>query len=230
MLTDADDRLKCLNDRAAFVLADGMPLVWWSRLGPRPLPERVAGSDLLYGMCERAAQKGYRVYLLGAGPGVAADAAANLVARYPGLIVAGVDCPPFRGLTAAEERDQFERIRAARPDILFVAFGQPKGEFWIADNLDRLNVPVSVQVGASLDFVAGRMKRSPKWMQKTGLEWVYRMAQEPRRLAGRYLANLRFLVRAAFTARYRRERWAGFSPCRSETPESCRPACGTSAP
>src|SRR5262245_48573791 len=89
MLADADDRLRRLNDRAAFILADGMPLVWWSRLGRRPLPERVAGSDLIYGMCDRAAERGHRVYLLGAGPGVADEAAAALVKRFPGLQIAG---------------------------------------------------------------------------------------------------------------------------------------------
>ena len=208
MLADADPRLRELNDRAAFLLADGMPLVWWSRLGPRPLPERVAGSDLIYGICERAARKGHRVYLLGAPPGVADEAAKKLRERYPALQIVGVECPPFRSLTADEERQQVERIRAARPDILFVAFGQPKGELWIADRLDRLGVPVCVQVGATLDFVAGRVRRSPKWMQKTGLEWVYRMLQEPRRLAGRYWANLVFLLRAVFAPRFRRERRA----------------------
>jgi N-acetylglucosaminyldiphosphoundecaprenol N-acetyl-beta-D-mannosaminyltransferase len=206
MLTDADDRLKRLNEQAAFLLADGMPLVWWSRLGPRSLPERVAGSDLIYGMCERAAAKGHRVYLLGAAPGVAQEAADNLVKRYSGLQIAGVECPPFRQLSADEETQQIDRIRAARPDILFVAFGQPKGEFWIVERLERLGVPVSVQVGASLDFVAGRVRRSPNWMRKTGLEWFYRLAQEPRRLARRYLDNILFLLRAVFAARFRRER------------------------
>lgn len=206
MLTDADPRLRALNDRAAFLLADGMPSVWWSRLGPRPLPQRVAGSDLIYGICERAAQKGHRIYLLGAGSGVADEAAAKLVRRYPGLEIVGVECPPFRKLTDAEEAEQIRRIRAARPDILFVAFGQPKGELWIAERLEQLGVPVCVQVGATLDFVAGRVRRSPKWMQKTGLEWVYRMLQEPRRLAGRYLDNVVFLVRAIFVPRFRRER------------------------
>ena len=206
MLTDADPRIRALNDQAAFILADGMPLVWWSRLGPRPLPERVAGSDLIDGLCERAAERGHRVYLLGAGPGVADEAAAYLVKKYPALKIVGVECPPFRKPTADEEREQIERIRGAKPDILVVAFGQPKGEFWIAERLEQLQVPVCVQVGATLDFVAGRIKRSPRWMQKTGFEWVYRMLQEPRRLARRYADNLDFLMRAAFAPRFRRER------------------------
>jgi N-acetylglucosaminyldiphosphoundecaprenol N-acetyl-beta-D-mannosaminyltransferase len=206
MLADADDRLKRVNDQAAFLVADGMPLVWWSRLGSRRLPERVAGSDLIYAMCERAAAKGHRVYLLGAAPGVAEQAKAALLSRYPGLQVVGVECPPFRELSAEEDREQVERIRAARPDILFVALSQPKGEFWIADHVHRLGVPVAVQVGATLDFVAGRVRRSPVWMRKTGLEWFFRMAQEPRRLARRYLDNALFLIRAVFAARFRRER------------------------
>lgn len=206
MVSDADPRLQALNEKAAFIVADGMPLVWWSRLGKRRLPERVAGSDLIYGLCERAARHGHRVYLLGAGPGIADQAAANLRARYPAIQIVGVECPPFRTLTAAEQREQEDRIRAAKPDLLFVAFGQPKGEFWIVDHMERLGVPVMVQVGASLDFVAGLMKRSPKWMQKTGTEWIYRMAQEPKRLVGRYWANAAFLLKAVFASRFRRER------------------------
>jgi N-acetylglucosaminyldiphosphoundecaprenol N-acetyl-beta-D-mannosaminyltransferase len=206
MLADADPRLREVTNRAALVLADGMPLVWWSKLGPRPLPERVAGSDLIYGVCERAAKHGHGIYLLGAAPGVANDAAQKLLAKYPGLRIVGVECPPFRKLTPDEEREQVDRIRSARPDILFVAFGQPKGEFWIDGRLDSLGVPVCIQVGATLDFVAGRVKRSPRWMQKTGLEWVYRILQEPSRLAKRYLDNLLFLLRTLFASRYRRER------------------------
>jgi len=206
MLVDADPRLLQLNQQAAFVLADGMPLVWWSRLCPRALPERVAGSDLIYGMCERAARHGHRIFLLGAARGVADEAAAKLIAKYPSLQIAGVECPPFGHRTEAEEAALINRIRAVEPHILFVAFGQPKGEYWIAKNLEALSVPVCVQVGASLDFVAGRMKRSPKWMQKTGSEWLYRLAQEPRRLAKRYRDNLTFLLKAVFAARFRKER------------------------
>ena len=212
MLVDADARLQQLNSKAAFLLADGMPLVWWSRLCPRPLPERVAGSDLIYGMCERAAQHGHRIFLLGAARGVADEAATNLIARYPALQIAGVECPPFRQLTTLEEVELITRIRDAKPQILFVAFGQPKGEYWIAKNLEALGVPVCVQVGASLDFVAGRVKRSPKWMQKTGAEWLYRLAQEPRRLTKRYLDNLLFLVKAVFAARFRKERRSSLQP------------------
>lgn len=206
MLADRDSRLRELNTQAAFLLADGMPLVWWSRLGRRRLPERVAGSDLIYSLCERAAVRGFRIYLLGAGPGVADAAAEVLESRFPALQIVGTEVPPFRALNEFERNEQTARIRAANPHILIVAFGQPKGELWIAENLERLGMPLAVQVGASLDFVAGRVRRSPRWMQKTGLEWLYRLAQEPRRLLGRYLDNIRFLVTAIFAARFRRER------------------------
>lgn len=206
MLSDNHPRLRELNEKAAFLVADGMPLVWWSRLGSRRLPERVAGADLIYGLCERAASKGHRIYLLGAAPGIADRAAEKLKERYPGIQIVGVECPPFRELTAGEELEQRERIRAARPDLLIVAFGQPKGEYWMVERLESLNVPVMVQVGATLDFVAGKVKRSPKWMQKTGLEWIYRTMQEPGRLAGRYWANIRFLFGVIFASRFRKER------------------------
>jgi N-acetylglucosaminyldiphosphoundecaprenol N-acetyl-beta-D-mannosaminyltransferase len=197
MLTHERPELAELNGRAAFLLADGAPLVWASRRGGSGLPERVAGSDLIYDLAERAAEAGHRLFLLGGPPGVAEEAARRLEARYPGLVIAGTACPPFRDLGPAEHRELVERIRGARADVLMVAFGQPKGELWIDRHLGELGVPVCVQVGASLDFVAGRVSRAPAWMQRSGLEWVYRMALEPGRLAPRYLRNALFLARMA---------------------------------
>lgn len=205
MLVDQNPKLKELNDKAAFILADGMPLVWASKLRRNPLPERVAGSDLIFKIAERSAQKGYRIFLLGAAPGIAAKAAERLQERYPGLQIAGTECPPFRKPSLQEHEGLLQRIRDTKPDILFVAFGQPKGEYWIAENLDKLEIPVSVQVGASLDFVAGIVKRSPKLLQKIGLEWFYRLAQEPKRLTGRYLENIKFLSTAWCASRFRKE-------------------------
>lgn len=205
MLTDQNPQLQEVNRQAAFILADGMPLVWASKLRDRPLPERVTGSDLIYRLAERAAQKGYRLFLLGAGPTIAAQAAQRLQEKYPRLQIAGTECPPFRPLSEQEHEELLTRIRSTKPDILMVAFGQPKGEFWIVNNLDRLGIPVSVQVGASLDFVAGVVKRSPKIFQKIGLEWLYRLLQEPKRLTGRYVQNLRFLATAWCASRFRRK-------------------------
>ncbi len=208
MLSGGDDRLRRHNDRAAMILADGMPLVWASRWREQSLPERVTGSDLVPMLCKRAAEKDHRVYLLGAAPGVAEDAKAKLCQTFPGLRVIGVHAPPFRTLTTVEEQAMIDGIRAAKPDILFVAFGQPKGEYWVADNYERLGVPVVMQIGATLDFIAGRVSRAPKWMQRVGCEWLYRFGTDPMRLGGRYVANawfaLKMLLRDLLTRRKNR--------------------------
>jgi N-acetylglucosaminyldiphosphoundecaprenol N-acetyl-beta-D-mannosaminyltransferase len=195
-LSDRDPRLAAVNRQAAFLVADGMPLVWVSRLGPKPLPERVAGSDLIFSLCQRAAQRGYRVFFLGGAAGVAERAAERLCRDYPGLQVAGIEAPELDRLSPREHADLTARIRRAAPDLLLVAFGQPKGELWLAENYRRLGVPACVQVGASFDFAAGRMARAPRWVRRVGLEWLYRMAREPGRLAGRYGGDAWFLVKA----------------------------------
>ncbi len=194
MLTSEVSALRAVNDNAAFVVADGKPLVWASRLAGTPLPERVAGSDMIFDLCERSAKEGFRVFFLGAPLGVAEEAGRRMTERYPGLVVAGTECPPFRDLSAEEHHALIGRIRDARPDILFLAFGQPKGEIWLADNLEALGVPVSVQIGASLDFASGRVRRAPKFLQKTGMEWAFRLYLEPRRLFPRYAKNAGFIA------------------------------------
>jgi N-acetylglucosaminyldiphosphoundecaprenol N-acetyl-beta-D-mannosaminyltransferase len=196
MLATEDPAMRAAVDGAAFTLADGMPMVWAARLRGRPLPGRVTGADLLPALCRLAAASGYRVFFLGGPPGVGAAAARNLGERFPGLQVVGVESPPYRPPTPAEERELLDRIRAARPHLLFVAYGQPKGELWVHRHHAELPGTVSAQVGAALDFAAGRISRAPRWMQRTGLEWVYRLSREPRRLAGRYARNALFAVRA----------------------------------
>jgi N-acetylglucosaminyldiphosphoundecaprenol N-acetyl-beta-D-mannosaminyltransferase len=198
MLAANDPRLAPVTRGAALVLADGMPLVWAAH---GQLPERVAGSDLVPALCRRAAERGYRVFLLGAASGVAEQAATNLRIRFPGITVAGTLAPPFRDLTAPERSELIETVRSARPDLLFVAFGQPKGELWVAENFRKLAVPVTMQVGATLDFLAGRVPRAPRWIQRIGLEWAYRMLREPRRLVGRYFNNGIFVIRMMFQRR-----------------------------
>ncbi len=194
MLSARDERLRQVNSKAAFLLADGMPLVWIARWKRTPLRVRVAGADLVDDLCRQAARVGHRVFLLGGAPGVATDAARVLCLRHPGLHIAGTDSPPFRELSPAENASLVRRIRDARTDLLFVAFGQPKGEMWLAENVDALGVPACVQVGASLDFVAGKVARAPRWAQRLGLEWLHRIACEPARLGPRYLANGWFLA------------------------------------
>jgi N-acetylglucosaminyldiphosphoundecaprenol N-acetyl-beta-D-mannosaminyltransferase len=201
MLTETMPELRAINGGAAFIVADGAPLVWGSRMLGTPLPERVAGSDLIFRLSEEAARQGFRVFFVGGKEGVADEAARRLTERYPGLVVAGTECPPFRELSADEKAALLDRIRAARPDLLIAAFTMPNGERWLAENLPALGVPVGVNVGAAIDFAAGRMHRAPRWMQRTGLEWFFRLAQEPRRLAGRYARNAWFIARMVARSR-----------------------------
>lgn len=196
MLCGVDPRLRTVNEQAAFLVADGMPLVWYSRFVRRPLPERVAGADLIFALLERSAERRYRVFLLGGAPGVAGEVAAIARRRYPGLQIVGVEAPDLGDLSPEEHRELISRIRGARPHLLLVAFGQPKGELWLAEHCRALGVPACVQLGASFDFVAGRVSRAPRWMQRVGAEWLYRVACEPRRMIPRYAQNAAFLGKA----------------------------------
>ncbi len=175
---------------AHLVLCDGMPLVWASRLLGNPLPERVAGSDLVPLLLKVAAQKGYRVYFLGGAAESTRRAVERLREQYPELQIAGHYSPEFAPLLEMDHEDLCRRVREARADFLFVAFGCPKQEKWISMHYRSLGVPVVVGVGATIDFLAGTVKRAPVWMQEAGLEWVFRLLQEPRRLMGRYARDL----------------------------------------
>ena len=197
MLLAEDPTLQAVTDQASMILADGQPFVWRSRFGAAgQLPERVAGSELIYRIAERAAQQGWRIYFLGAEPGVAQQCADALVKRYPKLQIAGVQSPPYRKQSEAEQQAQRDAIIHSHADILLVAFGQPKGERWIHQHYQELGVPVSIQVGATFDFVAGTAKRAPKMWQRFGLEWAYRMMSDPGRLVPRYMGNAWFLFLA----------------------------------
>jgi N-acetylglucosaminyldiphosphoundecaprenol N-acetyl-beta-D-mannosaminyltransferase len=193
MLTAQDPHLRTVNRAAAFIVADGMPLIWASRWRKKRLPERVTGADLLPGLCQRAAERGYRLFLLGAAPGVAEEAATNLCKRFSGLQIVGIEAPPFHQLSPGEQGRLVAQVRKAKPDLLFAALGQPKGELWLNENFQVLGVPVCAQIGASLDFAAGRVPRAPRLLQQLGLEWVYRLYREPRRLFLRYVRNGLFI-------------------------------------
>ena len=181
-----DPELRRILQEADMSTADGMPLVWASRLLGGPLPGRVTGADMVPALAKRAAAKGYSVFFLGARPGIAVQAAAILQQRNPGLKVAGIYSPPPASVLEMD-RTAVELIQAARPDILLVAFGNPKQEKWIRMYAPELHVPIAIGIGGTLDMIVGVTKRAPAWMQKAGLEWAYRMAQEPRRLVKRYL-------------------------------------------
>lgn len=163
-------------DEAHLVLADGHGLLWAARVLGDRLPERVTGSDTVPLIADMAARHGYRLFLLGAAPGVAEQAAQVLQRRYPGLVIAGT----YAGSPAPEEEKAIvARIRAARPHFLFVAYGAPRQDIWIHRNLARLGVPVCMGVGGTLDFVAGVVPRAPLWMRQHGLEWLYRLIRQP---------------------------------------------------
>jgi N-acetylglucosaminyldiphosphoundecaprenol N-acetyl-beta-D-mannosaminyltransferase len=186
-----DPKLRDVVERCELVSVDGQPIVWASRLLGDPLPERVAGIDLMFRLLGLAEERGYRVYVLGAKQDVLETAIARLGERYPGLVVAGYHHGYF---TEDESPEICELVRASEPHILFVAMSSPRKEFWLAEHARDLGVPFSMGVGGSIDVVAGVTRRAPGWMQRTGLEWFYRFAQEPRRLGPRYLrTNLRFV-------------------------------------
>lgn len=196
MLSAEHADLAEVNAGADLTIADGFPIVlrsWFNRIR---LPGRVAGSDMIVELARLSANKGYRIYFLGGAPGVAQKAANKLQSMFPALQVAGCAAPPFRALSESEQAELFSEIRSSQADILLVAFGQPKGERWIHQHCQTLGVPLSIQLGASFDFLAGTAKRAPKFWQWTGCEWLYRTLHEPKRLAPRYFGNIAFLIKS----------------------------------
>jgi N-acetylglucosaminyldiphosphoundecaprenol N-acetyl-beta-D-mannosaminyltransferase len=175
--------------KANLAMPDGMPVALGARFLGAPSGERVAGVDVVLGLAERAVRNGYSMFLLGAAPDVAALAAENLQAKFPGLRIVGVRSPIVRSIDETAPQI-LEEIRAAHPDILLVAFGNPKQELWISKFADHLNVPVMIGVGGTLDFISGCKRRAPVWVQQSGLEWAHRLSQEPRRLWRRYGRNI----------------------------------------
>jgi N-acetylglucosaminyldiphosphoundecaprenol N-acetyl-beta-D-mannosaminyltransferase len=187
-----DAQLRQVFASPAIVFTDGMPLVWLAKLGGHA-DQRVSGPDIMESVIDGGRAKGYRHFFYGGEAGVPEELAAALTERFPGLQVAGTYSPPFRPLTTEEDQRVVDMINAAAPDFLWVGLGAPKQEFWVAEHRRRLNVPVMLAVGAAFNFHSGRSRRAPMWMQHAGLEWVHRLASEPRRLFGRYAStNLRF--------------------------------------
>jgi N-acetylglucosaminyldiphosphoundecaprenol N-acetyl-beta-D-mannosaminyltransferase len=206
MVAESDPEMRTALLGSTLTVPDGMPLVWAANLMGENLPNRVYGPELMRRYNERCRDRGHRVWLYGGrDQGSLAQLALNMHRANPGIRVVGGYSPPFRPLTSPEEDEIARQINAARPDVLWVGIGVPKQEKWMARMRERLDVPVMCAVGAAFDFHAERISQAPPWMQKRGLEWTYRIAQEPRRLLPRYLYyNPRFM--AALGRQLARER------------------------
>jgi len=199
MVGQDDPEMRSALQGSTLTVPDGMPLVWAANLLGDDLRDRVYGPELMLRYCERSAEKGHRVFLYGGrDQGSLAQLTLNLRLRFPGIKIVGGYSPPFRALTDDEDNAIADQINAAQPDIVWVGIGVPKQEKWMARMRDRIDAPVLAAVGAAFDFHAGRVSMAPEWMQNRGLEWTYRIAQEPRRLLPRYLIhNPRFVAKIA---------------------------------
>jgi N-acetylglucosaminyldiphosphoundecaprenol N-acetyl-beta-D-mannosaminyltransferase len=212
VLLNRDETFRKIYREADLVLADGMPVVWLSKLsGGEPLTERVAGSDLFWELGQVSEHHGITLFFLGGAPGSAERAAEAMRAKYPNVHISGIYCPPLDTFDSPEEQVKIrETIRKASPDVLFVGLGAPKQEKWIAEHRDDLGVPVSIGVGGTFEMAGGIVMRAPTWMQRAGLEWLFRLMQDPKRLWRRYIMkDFPYLVKLTvqtLTQRMRRRR------------------------
>ena len=187
VILEDDQEFAEVYSNADLVLADGKPLIWISKLLKNPIKEKISGSDFFPHMCEMCANKGFSIFILGAAEGVAEKAAENLCKKYQGLKIVGTYSPPFGFEKNENELKVIESlIRNARPDVLAVSLGSPKGEKFIYKHLKEYGVSLGISIGATIDFEAGNVKRAPKWMADSGLEWLFRITQDPNRLVKRY--------------------------------------------
>lgn len=185
-----DEYLKKITDDADMVLVDGKPLIWISKLHKRPIKEKVSGSDLVPEICKRAAEKKYSIFIVGGKDGVAEQAKKKLEEKYPNINIVGTYAPPFGFEKDESELEHINQmISEAHPDIMIGCLGCPKQEKWIYENYQKYDATVSVCAGATVDFLAGNVKRAPKWMSNHGLEWFYRFLQEPKRMFQRYFVD-----------------------------------------
>ena len=188
-----DEALRGVFNASGMTTPDGMPLVWYLRARGHRHVERVYGPDLMLAMCARSQARGYRHYFYGGTQETLDALIAGLRARFPDLVVAGAYAPPFRPLTPEEDEEVCGRLRKAEADIVWVGLGAPKQEYWMAAHAGRVGAPVLIGVGAAFDFLSGRKRQAPRWVQRGGLEWLFRLTQEPRRLWPRYRRYPRFV-------------------------------------
>ncbi len=185
-----NEKMRNVINNAQMVTADGSGVVWASRQLGEPLGQRVTGIDLVNSICEQSAKDKWKIYILGSAPGVAATAAMNIRDKFPGCNIVGTHHGYFN---AKEEKQILAELEQLKPDVLFVALGAPKQEYWIADHLSALGIPVGMGIGGSMDVLSGNVKRAPKWMQKMSLEWLYRLLIQPTRFK-RVLALPKFML------------------------------------
>ena len=185
----SDPEFRRILNRAFLCTPDGMPLVWVGRWQGQKQMDRVYGPDLMLAVMELSEKKGWRHFFYGGAEGTAKLLQAKLLERFPKLQIVGAGEPPFRPLNAEEQNKLREDVRAARPDIMWVGLSTPKQERFMAQYLDQLDVTLMFGVGAAFDFLAGKVRQAPRWMQRSGLEWCFRLAREPRRLWKRYFKN-----------------------------------------
>lgn len=190
MRIENDSYLKEITDKADMVLVDGKPLEWIAKWHKRPIKAKISGSDLVPLLCERAADKGYSIFIIGGKEGIAEKAKQNLERDLPEIRIVGTYAPPFGFEKDGKELNRINgMISNSHPDILIACFGCPKQEKWIYENYQKYDVKVSVCAGATVDFLAGNVNRAPKWMSDNGLEWFYRFLQEPKRMFKRYFVD-----------------------------------------
>jgi len=189
MEAQRDERLLQALNRSLVTTPDGMPMVWLGRLAGFDSMRRVYGPDLMLRLCEQSVSLGLTHFLYGGTDGVAEQLADRLRSLFPGIRISGTYTPPFRPLNADEQRELGDRVRALRPDFFWVGLSTPKQELFMAENCGRLEAKVMIGVGAAFDMHSGRTTQAPRWMQATGLEWLFRLLQEPRRLFWRYARN-----------------------------------------
>lgn len=195
VMIEKDAQFKKIYENASLILTDGQPLVWISKLKRTPIVEKISGSDFFPRVCEMAAEKGYSLFILGAAEGVAKRAAYNLCKKYIGLNIVGTYSPNLGFEKDSKELCMiYDMINEKKPDILAVSLGSPKGEKFIYEHRKFMNIPVSMSIGAAVDFEAGNVTRAPRWMSKCGLEWLYRIRKEPRRLAKRYWNDAKSII------------------------------------
>jgi len=196
------DYLKRITDEADLTIVDGKPLIWISHWHKQPIKSKISGSDLVPELCKKAAEAGYKIFIVGGREGIGEKARINMEKQYPGIQVVGTYAPPYGFENREDELKKLNQIISdSAPDILIVCFGCPKQEMWVYENYQNYNATISICAGGTVDFLAGNVRRAPAWMSEHGLEWFYRFIQEPRRMFKRYFIEDMQIFRLAWKYR-----------------------------